>query len=82
MYDIFVKQHFPQRPIFNPEEKIFKKSTFTPEVTVSKIHIFRPEKKGNFQCLVFISVVLSPKYRVNIKSFPDYKHLLQENYVE
>ena len=21
-------------------------------------------------------------YRVNIKSFPDYKHLLQENYVE
>jgi len=23
-----------------------------------------------------------PKYRVSIKSFPDYKHLLQENYVE
>jgi len=22
------------------------------------------------------------KYRVSIKSFPDYKHLLQENYVE
>jgi len=21
-------------------------------------------------------------YRVNIKSFPDYKHILQENYVE
>jgi len=26
------------------------------------------------------SVVLM--YRVSIKSFPDYKHLLQENYVE
>ena len=24
----------------------------------------------------------SVKYRVSIKSFPDYKHLLQENYVE
>jgi len=23
-----------------------------------------------------------PLYRVSIKSFPDYKHLLQENYVE
>jgi hypothetical protein len=22
------------------------------------------------------------KYRVSVKSFPDYKHLLQENYVE
>jgi len=22
------------------------------------------------------------KYRVSIKSFPDYRHLLQENYVE
>jgi len=25
---------------------------------------------------------LKLKYRVSIKSFPDYKHLLQENYVE
>jgi len=25
---------------------------------------------------------ISPIYRVSIKSFPDYKHLLQENYVE
>jgi len=24
----------------------------------------------------------STKYRVSVKSFPDYKHLLQENYVE
>jgi len=24
----------------------------------------------------------SPKYRVSIKCFPDYKHLLQENYLE
>jgi len=24
----------------------------------------------------------SPKYRVSIKSFPDYKYLLQENFVE
>jgi len=26
--------------------------------------------------------LLSDTYRVSIKSFPDYKHLLQENYVE
>ena len=25
---------------------------------------------------------VSVRYRVSIKSFPDYKHLLQENYVE
>ena len=25
---------------------------------------------------------ITKKYRVSIKSFPDYKHLLQENYVE
>jgi len=26
--------------------------------------------------------MISAIYRVSIKSFPDYKHLLQENYVE
>jgi len=25
---------------------------------------------------------MEPLYRVSIKSFPDYRHLLQENYVE
>jgi hypothetical protein len=32
----------------------------------------------------FSSQIISalPFYRVSIKSFPDYKHLLQENYVE
>jgi hypothetical protein len=29
-----------------------------------------------------ISVNVTTTYRVSIKSFPDYKHLLQENYVE
>jgi hypothetical protein len=29
----------------------------------------------------FVSLA-ETKYRVSIKSFPDYKHLLQENYVE
>jgi hypothetical protein len=29
-----------------------------------------------------IPTVFVPKHRVSIKSFPDYKHLLQENYVE
>jgi hypothetical protein len=28
------------------------------------------------------SSVVSLSYRVSIKSFPDYKHLLEENYVE
>ena len=31
--------------------------------------------------LVFRFIMIS-LYRVSIKSFPDYKHLLQENYVE
>ena len=31
---------------------------------------------------VLESVVRIVKYRVSIKAFPDYKHLLQENYVE
>jgi hypothetical protein len=30
----------------------------------------------------FILYVIYVMYRVSIKSFPDYKHLLQENYVE
>ena len=29
-----------------------------------------------------LNEILSEMYRVSIKSFPDYKHLLQENYVE
>jgi len=29
------------------------------------------------ECIIDLSF-----YRVSIKSFPDYKHLLQENYVE
>jgi len=31
---------------------------------------------------VSIKYRASIRYRVSIKSFPDYKHLLQENYVE
>ena len=36
---------------------------------------------------IFMSVAMSMRlplvrYRVSIKSFPDYKHLLQENFVE
>jgi len=34
---------------------------------------------------IFLSSILNAlrvMYRVSIKSFPDYKHLLQENYVE
>jgi len=27
-------------------------------------------------------IIMIHVYRVSIKSFPDYKHLLQENYVE
>jgi len=30
----------------------------------------------------FISYLSCVEYRVSTKSFPDYKHLLQENYVE
>jgi hypothetical protein len=34
-------------------------------------------------CLQYINQQIDlMKYRVSIKSFPDYKHLLQENYVE
>jgi len=32
--------------------------------------------------LLFWWIRLDLKYRVSIKSFPDYKHLLKENYVE
>jgi len=32
--------------------------------------------------LLLYTDVIVPLYRVSIKSFPDYKHLLQENYVE
>jgi len=32
--------------------------------------------------LVHLVGFITKKYRVSIKSFPDYKHLLQENYVE
>jgi hypothetical protein len=44
---------------------------------------FTPQKDARF---VFVSEAeigyYSPKYRVSIKSFPDYKHLLQENFVK
>jgi len=50
------------------------------------------ETEGWKPCLQVHDVCLYPEsdkfnpspffYRVSIKSFPDYKHLLQENYVE
>jgi len=35
-----------------------------------------------FMDLRVMRIVISQIYRVSIKSFPDYKRLLQENYVE
>jgi hypothetical protein len=44
---------------------------------------FTPQKDAGF---VFVSEAKigyhSPKYKMSIKFFPDYKHLLQENFVE
>jgi hypothetical protein len=36
----------------------------------------------NFPAFAKIKSMIRTYYRVSIKSFPDYKHLLQENYVE
>ena len=43
-------------------------------------HDMKPTKCTNmFLRYLYYNITL---YRVSIKSFPDYKHLLQENYVE
>ena len=47
--------------------------------------IFIPHKlysKNKKLTIIFNYVCHSILYRMSIKSFPDYKHLLQENYVE
>jgi len=43
-------------------------------------HFFLPYRCISFVQFFFYILILI--YRVSIKSFPDYKHLLQENYVE
>ena len=39
-------------------------------------------KKKEKETVFLLLSLLTEIYRVSIKSFPDYKHLLQENYVE
>jgi len=57
-------------PALHHHHNFFNKS-FCPEVT---------EEEGTLSIHVYeISDIF---YRVSINSFPDYKHLLQENYVE
>jgi len=59
---------------------------FTYEFRVTKCFLLihspllplRPSTNVSLQMFTTVST----KYRVSIKSFPDYKHVLQENYVE
>jgi len=56
-----------------------KRNDFRENFVERKMHF---NFSSNFSCNIFYSKKNSARYyRVSIKSFPDYKHLLQENYV-